>query len=323
MLTVHIYQAVLYLVPDGNILRQLHFHAGFQLQFLSSTEIFFCPLFERCPRPACLIPVVMHIWSPTGLVYDVVMAEHVHGRDAQVMAEPGNQPRTCVLCLFREVPFLILCAGRIPITLAAHLNADGIAVPSFWGLLGVISCRAYRPGHGIQAAPLVNRPVPVNVEVRPASVRCQVVRLSRYPQVMDGDIFFPAAPAGDVPGADSVNDFMCHMALLSRCIFAVLKTLPISEWCCFADTLVVSYTFMLCCFRCHTQSGNGGSVFIDRVCYFLFIPVMVNVACHYITKWLSPSRFRQAHGTPDTSPRNSHKHRTGCSPASCICHGIR
>ena len=228
LLTVHIYQAVLYLVPDGNILRQLHFHAGFQLQFLSSIEIFFCPLFKRCPRPACLIPVVMHIWRRTGLVYDVVMAEYICGWDAQFMAELGHQPRTCVLRLFREVPPLILRAGRVPVALAAHFNADGVAVPCFRVLLGVISCRAYRPGHGIQAAPLVDSPVPVNVEVRPASVRCQVVSLSQLPPGNGRRYIFPVAPAGDVPGADSVNDFMCHMVLLSCCIFAVLKTLPIS-----------------------------------------------------------------------------------------------
>ena len=165
----------------------------------------------------------MHIWSRTGLIYDIVMAQYICGWDALFMAELRHQPRTRFLRLFCEVPSLILRAGRVPVALAAHFNADSVAVPGFRVLLGVISCRAYRPGHGIQAAPLVDRPVPVNVEVRPTSVRCQVMSLSNYTQVMDGNIFFPVAPAGDVSAADCVNDSMCHMVLPSCCTFAAYK----------------------------------------------------------------------------------------------------
>jgi len=65
--------------------------------------------------------------------------------------------------------------------------------------------------------------------VRPASVRCQVMRLPNYPQIVDSNIFLLVAPAGNVPGTDGINDFMCHVFLLSCCIFATLKTPPISE----------------------------------------------------------------------------------------------
>ena len=104
-----------------------------------------------------------------------------------------RQKHAGLLCLLREIPCRIHVIRRVSVALRAHLYPYRIVIPRIRMNLCILTCCPDMPCNRIQSRSLVNRTVPVYIEMRALSVSLQDIILTVHTEIMDRNVFLPVA----------------------------------------------------------------------------------------------------------------------------------
>jgi hypothetical protein len=94
--------------------------------------------------------------------------------------------------------------------MAAHLNADGICIPSIRMFLLINTSSAYSPNDSVMAASLIDGPIPINGVVGASSIGCQFIVLAIHSKIMDCNVLMRVAPFWDIFTGNLIDNFISH-----------------------------------------------------------------------------------------------------------------